>query len=245
MSTEDSQENKSNKRESAEPQRGRHRQRTKFISFLKKHDNGLKLLGTIIVFVTFVTKEILQEAARDKREAYETAQVLLGQNYNFIDLDDKIRHINFLVLTLTPESENPGKWKQARWENNHDRIDQLRRLLELIDKISATLPSGHVEDLAKRVSDLKARIPSLKQELSDTNETSADSEWDKLTSKVFSDLKAARDLFPSLLDKLEQEAEVANRNYIIFGWCSWGLYTLGFLVAVLGQLLGIETKAED
>lgn len=245
MSAEDSQGNKSIKSESAGSRRGRHRQTTRFISFLKKHDNGLKLLGTIIVFVTFVTKEILQEAARDKKDAYETAQVLLGQNYNFIGLDDKIRHIDFLVLTLTPESQNPGKWKEARWENNHDRIDQLRRLLELIDKISATLPPGHVQDLANRVSDLKTRIPSLEQELSDANKTSEDSEWNKLTRDVFSDLRAARDLFPSLLSKLEQEAEVANRNYVIFGWCSWGFYTVGFLVAVIGQLLGIETKAEE
>jgi hypothetical protein len=222
------------------------------VSLLRRHRKALQLLGTLIVFFTFVLREVLREDARSKKESYDAAEVQFNLRNSLIDLDDKIRHVGFLVLTLSPSSEQPDKWSQAHWDTAHDRIIQTERLLELADNLRKILPRAEVAEIQQTIQKIKLRLPEISDELSAADSSREDlqlrdrnSEWSLVTTHSLGARREALDLFPPLLEKLGKKAKHAQRLYIFFDSSSIALYALGVLLAATGQLLGLDTDSTE
>jgi hypothetical protein len=220
-----------------------------FISGLRARRRTLQLLGTAIVFFTFVLRDVLRENARTTKETYDAAEEQFNLRKSVIDLNEQIRHVGFLVLTLSPSSQDPERWDQAHWDTAHSRIEQTRGILALADTLRRILPQHEAEDANNSIKSITSSLQMLSSELENAAGSKKDLElhdpnspWSIVTHDTGATRSQALHLFPSLLENLEKEAKHAQRLYVFFDWSSLVLYTVGVILAATGQLIGVETE---
>src|SRR5258708_6226791 len=137
---------------------------TRLVAALEPHRGLVTLVGTLIVFLTFIVRDGLREKARARRDKYDNAQASFDLNASIRDLKDSIHHLDFLVLTEKPYSDDPNRQRHAHWEIVHTRIKDLESLITKVDGLRKTLPPGKAN---KEAADQISFFSSRSKELSD------------------------------------------------------------------------------
>lgn len=220
------------------------------------------------MFGTFICKEVLRERQKDLLNDIESEERTFSIRneihalYHMVwQVDVKnsqteleplqIRKLTYPWLESFQEMEN--------W-NLEDIATSLNRIGDLCRKLDAASVSKERSDLAKFKKQLKSdqdraeALEKLAKEVAKQLGQKDDSEpFDyspvikNLVVSHYDQIKLAegiRNLTEKVLQKARAASEKAEKNYRLFANFSYGLYTLGFLVTLSGQLLGIKTPSE-
>jgi hypothetical protein len=207
---------------------------------LKPHRGLVTLLGMLIVFFTFIFRDVLREKARARRDKYEKAQASFDLKTSIMDLKDSILHLDFLVLTEKPYSEDPDRQRHAHWEIAHERIKELEPLIKNIDGVLQTLPPGKANKEADQLESFKSRNKELSDRLEKEPPGDSAEASDQLLTDVFEERSGIQRTGQAVLQSLETENERTEGLDHFFDWCSLALYMLGVVFSVTGQLLGVK-----
>lgn len=160
-----------------------------------------------------------------------------------MDLKDSIRHLDFLVLTEKPYSEDPNKQRHAHWETAHERIEDLELLIQKVDELRQTLPSGKANKEVDQLKLFSSRIEELSDRLGKAPPGDSVEAPDQLMTDVFKEKSEVKTTGQAIVKSLKDESECAEGLEHFFDWCSLALYTLGIVFTVTGQLLGVKMDA--
>jgi hypothetical protein len=217
---------------------------TRLIASLEPHRGLVTLLGTLILFLTFISRDVLREWARAERDKYDSAQASFDLNSRIVDLKDSIRHLEFLVLTEKPYSEDPNKQRHAHWEIDHERIEDLESLIEKVDGLRQTLPSGKAnKEAADQLKSFSSRNEELSNRLGKAPPGDSVEASDQLMTDVFKEKSEIQTTGQAIVKSLKDESDSAEGWEHFFDGCSVALYTLGIVFTVTGQLLGVKMDA--
>jgi hypothetical protein len=238
--------------------------------FVFDHRRWFTFIGAIIVFVTFVAKEVLSDNLKDLVGALENAQTLFelrGDNSTIrnqiLDVKVRISDMYDKVMTPAPGSEavrDIGQNLNVIFEND----DQLRLIdptLANLDELVGKLPAnGERKEAVMRCqtelqrareasAQAKAKIDTLgsgrKFQVHPppfTNE-----EQGQLAAAIGAMAGAQRTVWQDVQDstlKIFKEAreykEEKELQYKHWTWASYGLYTLGWAFGLAGRFYGIS-----
>jgi len=219
-----------------------------FRSFVKRHRRGLTLLGTGIVFFTFIFRDVLRENARGKKDNYDTAVTYFLILDGLIEISDRMRHFEEVAESdFRALIEMASKESQPRYYEDTPtlklaidyRLEELRNAIRNLRAV----PSIAIAPQEKTLDEVDKETEKLAAEFNNLNGRTSDSQTETLR-KQYSGLRdEARDLQHKLqqisgpvLDTLKKESSEAAGKYQTFDRLSLGFYILGVIVTVIGQL---------
>jgi hypothetical protein len=208
---------------------------TRLIAFLEPHRGLVTFLGTLIVFLTLISRDGLREWARATRDKYDNAQATFALKTSIMDLKDSIQKMEFLVLSEKLYSEDPNKQRHAHWEIAHERIQDLKLLIKNVDELP-----GKPNKVVDQLRSFSSRIQELSDRLGEEPPGDSVEASDKLMTDMF---KEIQETGKAAVDSLAHESDVAEGYEHGFDGFSWALYTLGIVFTVTGQLLGVKNDA--
>ena len=83
--------------------------RSLLLSYAKRHRRVLTLLGTCILFFTFIFRDVLREDARGKKDTYDAAETSFSILDGLIGINDRIRHLEVVIeghLSITRDAQH-------------------------------------------------------------------------------------------------------------------------------------------
>jgi hypothetical protein len=228
-------------------------------------------LGPFIVFGTFIFKEVLRERQKDlldELKSEERTFVIRNQIHLLYRL---VWQMNFKDFGNVDESklQFPKDGSDPTYEVLKPFLDSFRKegelnqeaiysSLENAEELQSKLnPSSSVKavpaELMKYVQETERMVQSDldiaekvaqegHQENIDTAFIAKDLQsWENAQTQMGEEILK---FTGNVLAKLHASLDEAEKNYRIFTNFSYGLYTLGFLVTLGGQLLGIKAPSE-
>ena len=213
-------------------------------TFYIRHDRFFTLLGTLILFFTFVAKEGFAEKLKDSVSSMASAEQLAILR----------RDIAFGQTNGKP-LPNPQPGREPTRQESLDNIEvwelEARSLAELAGYQAMSLPDSgdlvkrarkqliHFEEIDKRCR--KVNLP--------TNASYKETYFEPEISKLYNEAMNAYSLASDFRDEVSLAArklrEERERNYNIWKWASYFLFTLGVALTFYGQLSGKPaTKSE-
>ena len=241
--------------------------------FLLAHKRWFSFIGALIVFATFVSKEVLRDNLKDLVAALENGQTLFelrGDNASLrnqiFDLRVRILDIYDKVVTSKPGSEFARDVGQSL--NSINEVDDELRLVEptlantaeLVGKLPpsdertnalarcrAELKQAHEasEEAKAAVVNLSAGRKFLQHPPPFTNE-----EQGQLALSVGKAANAARTVWQDveqatlkIFEEAHQYKEEKERQYKNWTLATYVLYTLGWSLGLVGSLYGVSGES--
>jgi hypothetical protein len=243
--------------------------------FLVVHKRWLSFIGALLVFATFVSKEVLRDNLKDLVGALENAQTLFelrGDNASLrtqiFDLRVRILDIYDKLVTSKPRSDFARDISQ-----NLSSIYEVDEELRLVEPTLA-----NTTELVSRLPPNAERTKALdrcRQELQQAHAASAEAqstvqnlsasrkflphpppftndEQGQLASAVGKAANASRTAWQDveestlkIFEEARQYKEKKERQYNHWTWASYVLYTLGWTLGLVGSLYGISGEASS
>jgi hypothetical protein len=213
--------------------------------FLKRHRRALAVLGTCILFFTFVFREVLREKARATKDNYDSAEELFSILDAFVNLNDRIRHVEVVIES---QPNNYVESQHTLRTSAELRLIDLENSIRNLERICKTLTkppfSGDIEVLKTKVTTLVAKMPDRLESFSPYSLSNFENktDYDALVNQIAALQVQVRDKTPKILAALKEESAAAAANYQLFDTASLALYTLGVIVTVIGQVVGNEDE---
>ena len=217
-------------------------------SLFVRHKRWLTFIGALIVFATFVTKEAIQENLRDLNSSLENAQSVYDIERSQGEISDELKKFEFLVEAMGDFMDNPKNVE------NGDIDPDIRS-----DFISSRIDSAQNEllrdrDLALRIPDPKSYIIYIDQFHHTFETLAAQKPYDPETPpydpkqtdfehlpwnmKVSGEISLLQEMSGELIGLARNESEKSERRYELCKKLSYGLYTIGWGLALAGRLFG-------
>jgi hypothetical protein len=230
--------------------------------FLRRSNRLVTIVGALIVFVTFVVKEGLREHWRDSVESVVTAQHFFQlrseSDETRLDVSAAQQAIDALRSTTGAAGTNEG---------HEEMTSSLRRLWELQQRTNAYLRA--LSDFVKSLPDeetasqqfavIRNDFRIAAQSLTDLACSSSEGgrgqgscymremstqQFDAAVSaleKNFNEINSKAHLFAEQERLLaEQARRRRERRYVISTWLSYGLYTFGWAISLIGSYYGFH-----
>jgi hypothetical protein len=231
--------------------------------FLKKHGKTLSLVGALIVFVTYVVKEGFREHVKDLVDAAEN-----GRNVFVIRNDNNTLAFQLLAIEDSLNAALNDIPKRGQEILSLDGIERPMTILShmqqdigaSLDNMAALTEKNHgntsdrteIETLAKRYDGLRDYHKWLTEAIVEVRrgkyavfEHVKHEELVKIevldlvvrTERLTDD---TRDRGSSVLKAVGEKKDKEQRYYGILTWVSYGLYTVGWSLGLLGKMFGVE-----
>lgn len=217
---------------------------------MKRHRRGLTLLGTGIVFFTFIFRDVLRENARGKKDNYDIAVTYFYVLDGLIEISDRVRHFEEGVENdLRHLKEMASKESQP---GHYEDVPTLKlaidyRLAELRNTIRNLrgLPSIAIAPQEKTLDEVDKETEKLAAEFNNLDGRTSDSQ--NTPETLWKQYSSLRDQARKLRQKVQQisgpvlatlmrESSEAAGKYQTFDRLSLVFYILGVIVTVIGQL---------
>jgi len=212
-----------------------------FRRFVKNHERGLVIAGSILAVVSLLAKEIVRDDVKDFRDALSAAKTMFIVNSGFVGIHQQIgalpgeRSTPAFDPDVSAEEREQEYRVVAAIESFEAQVDDMETLLEVMhpsdhDKLMLTETKndeGTVEreiERVMRIEDKKARMAQLsKLEESAT----------ELEQKAFH-------WQGELLNEADAEQRSRNQTYELVNHLTFGLIVLGALLGLLGQIFNVK-----
>jgi hypothetical protein len=233
-------------------------------AFMKRHERSFLISGFLVLFVTFVVRDILMDRARtmsDTLSAAETAYLLedatvqLHHEIDVVDghvmsgnsdiLANLPSHQNGLHFSPDPESflDRSSVQDLRMYSETNTEFASLHRLLELLP-----LHNTHRTDFSKlyarwdkdRVGLLRP-VPLIGAKVDPVVAKSEAEEDRKHLQDMWWINGQLQFLCASSLDDVHRTLEEREHGANIFAWWSYVLYFISGVLALGGKMAGIET----
>ncbi|HXP80687.1 MAG TPA: hypothetical protein VN976_12340 [Verrucomicrobiae bacterium] len=206
----------------------------------------IRLLGPVIVFITFVVKEDMRDAVRA-----EVAKIDLGRSLLAVHTD-----VLNVGLSLIDEAEmrierdrNNGRQKQSL---SSERFHVLVGGYVLVQD-ALTSMNRLVSVLPDRPNELNSTMEKANDELNEVEKrvklvTNDPTTLDKQEPGIHEALFTLRKKWEPLSHKIDDEADEEMKQLLekseFYEKASWGLYFLGFILALTGKIYALDTANE-
>jgi len=221
------------------------------------------ILAAGIILATFVVKDIASERfknARDSLDRTSTMHFTLSYNLFVQDYLASIKQSADLTLSMlesngkTP-SENSTQALRIRIQAAQDHVKVLneytRSVARLIDqlpqqsekKYTAAVLVAKSNKLLDEVNSLDTRLSGLVNDNRSESSTSGEfiGRLNVISDETKPIMEAANDLSWSFVNDLALQKEKVQRNYEFTVQVSYVLFTLGWVIGLVGQILRKDT----
>jgi hypothetical protein len=246
--------------------------RGRLASFVRKHNRLLTSIGAVVVVLTFVAREGIQESLKNSEDSIEFARNAYSMRADTQALSDKVGGVYIVLSDLTEEltSHPPGFKKGDRdgvvvsqFNFYKDQLDGIQRVLETARALLGALPQSSAElveadAIAKQIVDIRQKMDREENELQiDAVPPPGKSEHTRLSPEVIKKLNEStlnltlgnagvwsrvEGLATKALSVATAEDDKYRRWYRWSAVGSWVLYTLG---VALSLLTAIYSKSGD
>jgi hypothetical protein len=233
--------------------------------FFRRHHQQLFLFGTLIVFLTFVSKDALKDHWRGLADSVEATESVLSIRQDVGELWRVVRDIGKNVDSMHTEqlqakSEILSHSVDPKNKAIFAALDEEIKKIPLADERSSELATdiGNARQKLRNVEDLVSRLPDSaerekeRQRLLDVVGAFQEECFLEQKSETFSkcwDRQAAlkRDVDEFVKQTIAKGKDTRNWYGMlanVFGWLSIGLYTLGWSISFLAKKYGIPGGPE-
>ena len=195
--------------------------------FETRIQKALTLVGSLIIFATFIVKEGIGDNLKDVVSGIESAKTRF-------QLRDDISH----ALVPQPKAmagRTPSAEELKQYILSAD--DQIRLLLPLFDELSQSLPNTvnakeRGEALNSVEADVVAALAAVPRAPADDRLAAMKAVWERSSKNWLTGIILERDL----LDEADRLRTKLQHRYDIAKWSSYGLFTLGWVLAFCCKL---------
>jgi hypothetical protein len=221
-----------------------------FGAFVRKHDRLLSILGTIIVFATFMIREGYREDLKDLASSIAEAQTMYTVQKQHHDIEDTL---DALSLTINRLNEREAV-RVSEKDNDHQKF--IRHVQQSAVQQSEGEVNGHqairLHSFNVTLHDLYALAQKLesRQDLSRLV-NNALNEWLKTVRAMDSQSTLERemalrrifevvdDCYSKIMAEAGVERDHAQTSYGRWTKISYGLYGVGTLLTLVGKVYKI------
>lgn len=244
------------------------KQRKRVLVFVRKHGRIVTFLGALIVFMTFVTKDVWRERIKDSSDSLQSDSSFYVLRFDHENLQNQLSRIELQTrgkgLRLGPNDH--GIYydfafildANARWPLYTVRTMQyhLRQLFT-----TAKLGNKQLEEemtrQENRWSELQAAADKLSAEMYDQANlglSGKPEEMDKISGDfalrtadasyaAHSLVVEQSNLGSAVLKEASEKHEKMEKDYQFYTKLSYFLYTIGWGLGFFGHLIGVEESA--
>jgi len=207
-------------------------------TFYIRHDRFFTLLGSFLIFATFITKEAIGENLKDLVSRMDTAENL------FVIRED----LAFSLNNAKPWSpllngENPTN-EQKMDASNLSQL-QTEPLLEIARQLAKSLPDE--KTFSDRADEIESDLSDLPRLKAPPPGSPPQKDYDTAVNNLYN---ASNDVFTRASglrhEVFEQAKQLKQKREIRYGiakWSSYFLFALGWGLTFYGQLSGKEEAA--
>jgi chromosome segregation ATPase len=221
------------------------------LSYAKRHRRFLTLLGTFILFFTFILRDVLREDARAKKDNYDAAETSFSILDGLIGINDRIRHLEVVIeghLRALKEAAS----KESHFEDTPTlrgaaafRVEDLQNAIRNLKRVCGALPSSAISLQNKNLMEVEESTEILATKFTNLRCTSSGlnnapetlwHEYNDLVDEARSLQQRVKEIAKSVLNVLESESSEAAWKFKAFDNLSLAFYILGVLVTGISQL---------
>jgi hypothetical protein len=201
--------------------------------WVKKHDRLLIIIGALVIFATFLVKDIYHDKAADLRSAIEAGEQAYLLTMRITNIEEGIEQSNEtlkLIYAVVKDHEvPPGLADAFKGRQATKRIQNVRALLFAAQKLESLLnkkPEAQcVEKMVNELGDIQVKYVTHEAEYSER----------LLSGATFANMCAA---------SVVKEARVVEQNSEwwsgFWTYMSYGLFGFGWLLTLIGKLVKDE-----
>jgi hypothetical protein len=222
-------------------------------TFFKKRARLISFAGALVVFLTFMVRDAMKDKLKDLVDASVSARSEFFRDEQLIETPAAFDRVEWaleaLRLQLTKDKHVEGTLtaEQQEWRLTQQRLNRISELEDAILGFMSAVPDG---DRAKQaaiqseLAHLENRTTALMKEVKEGHELVVDSTAygghttpDELSRKIKQECEK---LMEDALSYSEEVTERKKHELTICTWASYGLYALGWGLALAGRLFGVE-----
>ncbi len=235
-------------------------------ALLQKHNKSLAFIGALIVFTTFIVKEDLREYWKRTADTIETAQRAYSSQSDMQTLlsrlDELLREIFQTEYLVGRQGKLPSTDPESLGDSlvrSEVHLKQIREYVSSFEPLVALFPRNdpvrnqfaQLKASVADVGNLNSKSVALVVQLREAKKRnpkgiSTERLQDAMFAAALSGAKvdllwdSCFDVAPAVLKEAEQLRQ-RNATYSTWaGWASNGLYVLGWFLALIGRLYGVE-----
>jgi hypothetical protein len=192
----------------------------------------LTLLGSLIIFATFIVKEGVGENLKDLTSSIESAK-------NIFVLREDIASVSAIARARDasyPKTPDEMKKTIDQWD-----LD-IKGILSVCLGLAAALPDEvQIRTTSNRITDEEWNIATAVVKLPDSRRVTEDQLLDSmraLFNRSSDNFSEAYRLRLHVVDEADQLKEIRQRRYTVAKWLSYILFAFGWGLTFYGQLSG-------
>jgi hypothetical protein len=224
------------------------------LGYAKQHRRVFTLLGTCILFFTFICRDVLREHARAKKDNYDAAETSFSILDGLIGINDRIRHLEVVIeghLRALKEAASKES-ASGHFEDTPTlrgaaafRVEDLQNAIRNLNRVCGALPSSAISLQNKNLLEVEESTEILATKFTDLRCTSSGlnnapetlwHEYNDLVDEARSLQQRVKEIAKSVLNVMESESSEAAGKFKAFDNLSLAFYILGVLVTGIGQL---------
>jgi len=215
------------------------------LSYAKRHRRFLTLLGTFILFFTFIFRDVLREDARAKKDNYDAAETSFSILDGLIGINDRIRHLEVVIEGHLRALKEVAS-KESHFEDTPTlrgaaafRVEDLQNAIRNLKRVCGALPSSAISLQNKNLMEVEESTEILATKFTNLRCTSSGlnnapetlwHEYNDLVDEARSLQQRVKEIAKSVLNVLESESSEAAGKFKAFDNLSLAFYILGVLV---------------
>jgi hypothetical protein len=244
---------------------------TKKVGQLSKKTRDLLIfIGAAIVVSTYIVKDIYRESLRDDLETIESAENLFLTQQRSSSLSTTLQKIRTDILVIggrtASQDESTGKVREEylselrniQQENMNDNVRQFEDQIRLLERLPLNAEEQkQLNEFKADVAIVKSKFGMLQDEIRKASEVGekpnlADNDaWDARLRKYEGNsqsekkmLKTTQEAANRALEQAKRKEDERRKRYEWFKTASIYLYFSGFLVGLIGRLIGVDGVAD-
>jgi hypothetical protein len=231
--------------------------------FLSRHTKLLPLAGALVLFVTYVVKEGLEQTAKDQASEIAISQVRYWQTAYYIDEMTAIMTHERRDSGLSGASSSFGDDVASAWwgvdrsldELNGDSVKEFESATLLLRNLPNDSEANKDHDAAtlalEKLRSISARADEVFGDFSERDSTTKKATRDQLalSDEAETDLAqwhdAMRAFIPRVIAEAETQQEKSERRSEVFSKFSYFLFGIGWIIAFAGKLLNLPSEGPE
>jgi hypothetical protein len=202
------------------------------------------VVGAMLVFATFVYKDVLREKQRDLLDGVTNARLNFSIRNGLILLSDRVRQIEGGISESHSSSDRDDRLditkRSVIW-----RSQDLSQLLDSVGSLCDALPQpthAPLSPFKTEAEGIQSDIEKLKKSQDPARGRDEDTlnHWEDIKKREATLKKRVQDPIESILDRADHASKEAGKRYSRFSRLSVALYILGFIVGLIAHAVGIN-----
>lgn len=203
-------------------------------TWIKEHDRPFVVIGALILIATFVIKDAIKDHLKDVVNAVTAAQQLYSIRTDIHNIEFELQgEIDQIANHPLSQHELMAKSADLFSSNARSAIDRTSDLV-------GSLKAAAQESIQTSIDQFNAHYKQFSDELTAFNNNPDAVSGGKLIGTALDLDKKALAIEADVLNKAHQRESEDEHFYGIATWISYVLYVIGWSMAFVGRLVGVD-----